>query len=282
MDWMDEDEYLEQAKALPMGGDSRISHYCGEGDVVKISHHTKGYSAYCFRCGSKGFTAIERKTLSDFDILKQKEAVDELYKEMKLPNDFTQEIPTKHALWLFKAGLHMDMIRDAGFGYSNSLSRVILPVYDDNGVLVYIQARATTYPEQKPKYLNIKGAAKDDIIYHCTPKHHLEGFEDTVVVTEDILSANRVGQICNAISILGTKLSSGQALKIAEYSKVIWWLDDDEAGIVGARKGSRSLQFIVGAQHIIRTPKDPKGYSSRHIRNILRNEHPDASFIRPK
>lgn len=281
MDWMDEDEYLEQAKALPMGGDSRIGHYCGVGDIVKISHHTKGYSAYCFRCRSKGFTPIERKTLSDFDILKQEEAVAELQKKMELPNDFTQEIPTKDALWLYRAGLHTDRIRSSGFGYSSSLARVILPVYD-NGLLVYIQARATMFPAQKPKYLNIKGAAKDDIIYQCAPEQHLEGFEDTVVVTEDILSANRVGEVCNAISILGTKLSNGQAIKIAKYATVLWWLDGDRAGIDGARSGSSTLQFLVGAQHIIRTPKDPKCYSSRHIRNILRNEHPEARFIRPK
>lgn len=271
MDWMDEDEYLEQAKALPMGGDSRIGHYCGEGDVVKISHHTKGYSAYCFRCGSKGFTPIERKTLSDFDILKQEEAVAELQKKMELPNDFTQEIPTKHALWLFRAGLHMDRIRASGFGYSSSLARVVLPVYD-NGLLVYIQARATMYPEQKPKYLNIKGAAKDDIIYECKPEQHIEGFEDTVVVTEDILSANRVGEVCNAISILGTKLSSGQALKIAKYKVVIWMLDNDKAGIEGARKGCRSLQFLVNTQRIIRAEKDPKFYSRRVLTKILRKD----------
>jgi DNA primase len=281
MEWLDPDDYLEKAKALPIGSDARIEHWCGDGQVIKISHTNKGYSAYCFRCGSKGFTPIERKTLSDFDILKQEEAVAELSQTMRLPNDFTQEIPTEHALWLFRAGLHMDRIRASGFGYSSRLARVVLPVYD-NGVLVYIQARATMYPEQKPKYLNIKGAAKDDIIYQCTPEQHLEGYRDTVVVTEDILSANRVGEVCNAISILGTKLSNGQALKLAKYSKVLWWLDGDDAGISGARKGSSSLQFLVGVQHIIRTPKDPKCYSSRHIRNILRNEHPEARFIRPK
>lgn len=268
MEWLHPDDYLEKAKALPIGGDARIEHWCGDGQVIKISHTNKGYSAYCFRCGSKGFTPIERKTLSDFDILKQEEAVAELSQTMRLPDDFTTEIPTQHALWLYKAGLHMDRIRTLGFGYSSKLARVVLPVYD-NGVLVYVQARATMYPEQKPKYLNLKGAQKDDIIYHCKPEQHLEGYRDTVVVTEDILSAARVGEVCNAISILGTKLSNGQAIKIAEYARVIWWLDSDDAGIKGVRKGSQQLQFLIGNQFDIRTEKDPKLYSSRKIRNIL-------------
>jgi DNA primase len=268
MKWLDPDDYLEQAKALPMGGDRRIPHWCGEGDVIKVSHTNKGYSAYCFRCGSKGFTPIERKTLSDFDILKQEEAVAELSQTMRLPDDFTTEIPTQHALWMYRAGLHMDRIRTLGFGYSSKLARVVLPVYD-NGVLVYVQARATMYPEQKPKYLNLKGAQKDDIIYHCKPEQHLEGYRNTVVVTEDILSAARVGEVCNAISILGTKLSNGQAIKLAEYTRVIWWLDSDDAGIKGVRKGSQQLQFLVNNQFDIRTEKDPKLYSSRKIRNIL-------------
>lgn len=279
MNWLDPDDYLEKAKALPIGGDARIEHWCGDGQVIKISHTNKGYSAYCFRCGSKGFTPIERKTLSDFDILKQEEAVAELSQTMRLPDDFTTEIPTKHALWMYRAGLHMDRIRTLGFGYSSKLARVVLPVYD-NGVLVYVQARATMYPEQKPKYLNLKGAQKDDIIYECKPEHHIEGFERTVVITEDILSAARVGEVCNSISILGTKLSNGQALKIAKYDMVLWWLDGDDAGIKGARKGSVSMQFLVGRQAIIRTEKDPKLYSSRVIRSIIRGEFEGADILR--
>lgn len=266
MGWIHQDDYLEEAKLLPLGHDKRIGHFCGEGDVLKIAHTPKGYTAYCFRCADNGFTPIERQKLSDFDILNQQEAAQEMTRTMELPSDFTQEIPTRHALWLFRAGLSMDRIRDSGFGYSERLGRVVLPVYENNK-LVYIQARATQFPEQQPKYLNIKGAEKDDIIYTAKPDNEL--FASTVVITEDILSANRVGEVCLAYSIMGTKLSNGQALKISSHDHAIWWLDGDNAGITGARKGSRALQFYTRSQRIIRTPKDPKLYSKRLIKEIL-------------
>ncbi|CAM0103296.1 DNA primase [Vibrio phage 526E57-1] len=276
MDWLHQDDYLEYAKLLPLGGDKRIGHFCGEGDVLKIAHTPKGFTAYCFRCGGKGFTPIERKKLSDFDILKQQEAAAELQVKMELPNDFTQDIPPQHAIWLYKAGIGVDRIRSSGFGYSERLGRVVLPVYDDHGHLVYIQARATQFPEQQPKYLNIKGAQKDAIIYSSKPDNPV--LESTVVLTEDILSANRVGEVQHSYSIMGTKLSDGQALKISAYDCAIWWLDGDDAGITGARKGSMGLQFYVGHQRIIRTPKDPKAYSKRWIRSILLSREYDISL----
>ena len=272
MGWLHADDYLEEAKLLPVGHDRRIGHFCGEGDVLKIANTPKGFTAYCFRCGDSGFTPIERQKLSDFDILNQQEAAHEMAQTMELPHDFTQEIPIRHALWLFRAGLSMDRIRASGFGYSERLSRVVLPVYD-NGQLVYIQARATQFPEQQPKYLNIKGAAKDDIIYTAKPDN--EFLASTCVITEDILSANRVGEVCLSHSIMGTKLSDGQALKFAAYDTAIWWLDGDDAGISGSRKGSRALQFYVQQQRIIRTPKDPKLYSKRVIKEILLSKEYD-------
>ena len=275
-DWLHADDYLEHAQLLPMNGDKRIGHWCGEGDVLKIAHTPKGFSAFCFRCGGKGFTPIERQKLSDFDILKQKEAAAELYVKMELPNDFTQDIPTQHALWLYKAGIGVDRIHASGFGYSERLGRVVLPVYDERGNLVYIQARATQFPEQQPKYLNIKGAAKDDIIYASKPDNPV--LTSTVIITEDILSANRVGEVCDSYSIMGTKLSDGQTLKISAYDHAIWWLDGDDAGITGARKGSKSLQFHVRSQRIIRTPKDPKAYSKRWIRSILTSDTYDIAL----
>lgn len=269
-DWLHPDDYLEQAQALPMNGDKRIGHWCGEGDVLKIAHTPKGFTAYCFRCGGKGFTPIERKKLSDFEILKQQEAAAELQVKMELPDDFTQDIPPQHALWLYRAGIGVDRIRSSGFGYSERLGRVVLPVYDDHGHLVYIQARATQFPEQQPKYLNIKGAQKVDVVYSVKPDNPI--LDSTVVLTEDILSANRVGEVQHSYSILGTKLSDGQVLKIAEYDTVVWYLDGDKAGIEGARKGSKALQFYVKTQRIIRTPRDPKMYSKRILTKILLQE----------
>lgn len=271
MAYLDREDYLEQAKLLPKGRSKRIEHFCGEGPVLKIEHTKDGLSAYCFRCGESGFTAHVRQTLSQFDFLQQKEALNEVYKTMELPSDFTTAIPQDHALWLYKAGIGVLDINRLGFGYSERLSRVILPVYAD-GTLVYLQARATRFPEQQPKYLNIAGANKGAILYRQAPLDLPPLLDNTVVLTEDILSAARIGAVTTSFSLLGTKLSDGQANKIGVYDTVIFWLDGDDAGIKGARKGSQKLQFLVNTIKVIRTPLDPKCYSQRLIRKILNGE----------
>lgn len=270
MGWLDEEDYLEAAQALPLGRDKRIGHWCGEGQVLKIEHSAKGYHAYCFRCGDRGFTAKVRQTLSQFDFMQQQAAQEQLALTMELPNDFTTEIPTSHAVWLYRAGISIATGKQCGFGYSESLGRVVLPVYDSNGVLVYLQARATNFPAQQPKYLNLAGANKGAVCYTRRPDNDL--LPDTVVLTEDILSCTRIGEVQFAKSLLGTKLSDGQAMSISESPNVIWWLDGDKAGISGSTNGSRKLQFLVDNQRIIRTPNDPKAYSSRQIRHILLRE----------
>lgn len=269
MAYLDREDYLEQAKALERGRERRIEHYCGEGDVLKIAHTKDGYSAHCFRCDETGFTAHVRQTLSQFDFLQQREAQDEIQATMELPFDVTADIPQEHAIWLYKAGIGSLEIRELGFGYSERLGRVILPVYD-NDILVYLQARATRFPEQQPKYLNIAGANKGNILYKRYAE--LPVLTDSVIVTEDILSAARVGKVSTAYSLLGTKLSDGQVNQLSKYSTVIFWLDGDDAGIQGARKGIRKLQFMVDNLKVIRTPLDPKCYSDRIIKRILLGE----------
>lgn len=270
MAYIAKEDYLKEAQALPKGRERRIQHYCGEGDVLKIEHTKDGFRAYCFRCGTNGFAPHKKTQLSQFDFLKRKEEEDVFIKQTALPRDFTNDIPNDHALWLYKSGIGVKDYKRLGFGYSAYLSRVILPVYDSEGTLVYVQARATDFPTQQPKYLNIKGANQDAIMYWQHPEEIL--LEETVVLTEDILSAARIGEVTTTASLLGTKLSDGQALNLREYGTCIWWLDGDSAGISGARKGSTKLQFLCETQRIIRTPKDPKCYSKRIIKKILLRE----------
>jgi DNA primase len=90
-----------------------------------------------------------------------------------------------------------------------------------------------------------------------------------VVVTEDILSAIRVGAHIPAVSILGTKTSDAQAAQLAEYDKVDYWLDPDQAGIDGTVKGRRKLALVTETGAIT-SPVDPKNLSDREIREALK------------
>lgn len=262
-EYLDRRDYLEVAERLPQGQSTRVNHHCGPGRTLKINHEKQGYSAYCFRCHLKGFTRKVRRSLSDFDIVKQKTVTrDVLSGELSLPKDFTLDIPDDYAIWLWKYGFDRELSKELGFGYSPEWSRVVLPVYDKSG-LRYIQARATDFPIQQPKYLDLGNKSGVLAMFGDT--------SERVVLTEDILSAAKVGLVQGAASILGTSMSIKQAMNLSHCSEVIWWLDGDKAGIRGRNECKSHFDLLDIKQSFIQTPKDPKKYSKRKILEFINN-----------
>lgn len=176
---------------------------------------------------------------------------------VRLPWDFTLDIPSHAMLWLLKASITPFKARQAGIGYSDYYKRVFIPVYQD-GKLVYFQARAL-HDYQEIKYINPK-VDRAAIGYWVIPP---DSDKSRIVITEDILSALRVGKFIPAMSALGTKLSIPLANKLTEYKHVTTWLDPDQAGIDGA-KDMRKLLMAVPTSNIL-SRKDPKNLPDEEI-----------------
>ncbi|KRR22179.1 hypothetical protein CQ13_30070 [Bradyrhizobium retamae] len=237
-----------------------------------VSNEERGYRAYCFRCGPRGFVAH-----GDFSIdqLRRRREEFALLQEahVRLPKDFTLDIPTSEAVWLYKAGINATIARHYGFGYSASLRRVVIPVYRD-GALVGFTARSTI--NAKPKYIE-RMASPAHAVFTADPAIALPATEDwpegsgpDLVITEDILSAVRVGRIAKrCVALLGTSANEYQ-LACAEGARTIAiWLDPDRAGKKAAFKRERTLALQGYTTKRIRTEQDPKYYSNREIRRLL-------------
>jgi hypothetical protein len=254
-------EWLEVAQQLPLGHKRRIQHDCSEGKDMLVSHNDTGYSAYCFRCGPVGFDPHGYQSIAEIARLKELNAEASVPQTKELPNDFTLDIPIDSFSWLARGGISIIHARNRGIGWSDRLGRIVLPIYKD-GELVYWQARAVT-PGQSPKYSN-PPVSKSEILYTAGDS------SDTrrVIVTEDILSAIRVGAHCPTACILGTKVSDSQAAQLAAYARVSFWLDPDEAGLRGSAAGKRTLSLVTRAD-VISSDVDPKCLSDRKIREIL-------------
>jgi len=94
--------------------------------------------------------------------------------------------------------------------------------------------------------------------------------ENLLCLTEDILSAVRVGPVCEAWSLLGTSLSLPAATEIAQTGRpVAIWLDPDEAGVKGRGKVYRALRSLGVDARIIRADRDPKEYNKQEIKEYL-------------
>lgn len=259
-----DDGWLVAAKKLPSGGKSRYAHECGSGEAMIINNGPKGYSGYCNRCHETVWEPHGQRTFKELMELKalNKQLNDELSAAVRLPRDFTLDIPASAMLWLLKASITPHRARQMGIGYSEYYRRVVLPIYQD-GKLVYFQARKL-HKDQDIKYIN-PSVDRSNIGYWVIPPG---ADKSRIVITEDILSAIRVGYHTPAMSALGTKLSVPLANQLSEYTHVTTWLDPDEAGVHGAQDMRKLLSLTTPTSNIY-TDKDPKDYSDEEINHYL-------------
>ena len=199
--------------------------------------------------------------------------------EMSLPGDFTESIPEHGLIWFLKYGVSAEVARHYGFGWSEKMARVVMPVYDETGNLCTTQSRAV-YPDQVPKYMNKKNGDMTCVAFYSDDELLLDApVQEGLVITEDILSAVRVGRLMPALSTLGTHLSDKLAVRALKsvYGPVYIWYDGDEAGVKGARKARRTLELQGKQAIVIKTEKDPKEYSNDEIRAILTASNPQCN-----
>lgn len=259
---LDPQSWLPQAQELTLGQRRRVDHDCGTGRTMVVAATPEGWNAYCWRCSDKGFKPAPTPSLAErIARLKEKEAVDDDARRTlapPLPADFNpSDWPLYARVWLYRAGLSNDSINAAGLYYNGRLDRVVLPVFQ-MGKLVYWQARG--FDKGRAKYIN-PSVDKSKLAARF-------GSGDTLVLTEDFLSAVRVGEVTEAWSILGTALSDALAADIAAAKKpVAIWLDPDGAGRKARGKILRTLSLLGVDARIIRTDTDPKLYSLEEITN---------------
>lgn len=254
--------WLEEAKKLPVGKNAYINHHCGGGKTLAINNTFKGYSCYCFRCGETSFKSKGQLTLEELALIKQQNALHEQEVKLALPDDFTLDIPLEGRIWLFKAGITVPVYESYGIGYSPSWNRVIIPIYEQDK-LVWFQARALS-KHQQPKYLQ-PSAEKATVLFKT---HSYNNNRERVVITEDMLSAIRVGTFIPTVSILGTKITTEQSNEIAQFNRVTTWLDSDKAGRKGSYAIRKGLSLVTDVDDIV-TDEDPKLLSNMNIKEAL-------------
>ena len=189
-----------------------------------------------------------------------------------LPADFDFNIPQEGIDWLRKYGmLHKEIINNR-FGWSqdgiilkNKNIRIapmlVFPIYDEVGHLLMWQGR--NFGKEGPKY--ITRGAKD--VLHILGQH-IES--DTIVLTEDLLSAIKVSRIAPAMPLWGSFMSLELARRLSSrFSKAVLWLDKDKAQEAAKQAANASHIFEKGCSSI-RTERDPKEYLTIQIEEYLK------------
>ncbi len=175
--------------------------------------------------------------------------------------------PSEARVWLYKAALDRTDIGKLGLYHHEPSGRVVLPVFERER-LIYWQARSVD--GRQPKYINPK-VNRQRLVAKF-------GRGDPLVLTEDVLSAYRVGQLTEAWSLMGTKLTDYIATDILKRGgRVLVWLDPDwqypegkRPGVIAAKKITNQLRSMGVQVERIVSRADPKLLSRREIHETIR------------
>ena len=243
---------LALADQLKLGQKRRVEHDCGEGKTLVVSRTERGTSYWCHRCHDKGWIPAERSLADRIAALNEATEWDGTAQQsLELPGPGKmnpQDWPDEPRLWLYKAGFSNDEIRRHGWYWNPKMERVILPVKVD-GKTIYWQGRG--FDTARPKALN-PTVNREGLVAKY-------GRGDWIALTEDILSAAKVGGVGEAWALLGTVLSYSTALALSEAGRpVLLMLDDDPAGRRGAAEAAKTLNLLGVRNHQVYFGKDPK------------------------
>jgi len=265
---LERDSWLPPAQRLSLedGRSRRVDHDCGSGRTLLLSREGATLRAYCFRCNEPGVFTIEEPLhvrIARLNAVKSAEL--EVSACVAPPEGITDpsEWPLPARLWLAKAGLHSGDIGKLRARYDPRTNRVVLPLSD-----TYWQARALA-PGQMPKYLAPAVGRQQTI-----PAY---GSADSITLTEDVLSAYKVGQVAEAWCMLGTSMSPLLLSRIMRSGKrVNVWLDNDlppthqvNRGQIAAKKVVSQLRASGVTVRNIVAPKDPKLMTYQQIKELL-------------
>ena len=251
---------LALADQLKLGQKRRVEHDCGEGKTLVVSRTERGTSYWCHRCHDKGWIPAERSLADRIAALTEATEWDGTAQQsLELPGPGKmnpQDWPDAPRLWLYKAGFSNDEIRRHGWYWNPRMQRVILPVKKD-GKVIYWQGRG--FDAGRPKAIN-PVANREGLVAKY-------GEGDWIALTEDILSAAKVGSVGEAWALLGTVLSYSTALALADAGRpVLLMLDDDPAGRRGAAEASKTLNLLGVWNKQVYFGKDPKGVDRSTIK----------------
>lgn len=259
-------ELINFWKDMSVGQSIRVPHkVCSPCRDMIVTRKQTGVHAYCFRCKESMWYSPESYTREDLSLIKKKSL--DTVSNGKLPDDFTTSIPVEKRVWFYKYGVTDALISKHGFGYSPSLDRLVMPYYNKSGSLAFMQMRSND-PTAVPKYVSM---VNTQCMFEVNTLNPL--LPEAVVLTEDILSAVKVGQVQTSASLLGTSFLPGYTdspyINNNEHTLFILWLDPDKAGKVGSATIAKKLSLLGKRTYVLETERDPKCYSKEQIRNLL-------------
>lgn len=178
--------------------------------------------------------------------------------EVALPSDFTLKLPNMAHQWLAKYSIHPQELMEHLIGYSENLQRLIFPVYDSNKKLLMWTGRYFGRKMDEPRYRTM---GNKNSVVHIVGENPLK---QKVIITEDIVSAIKVGRLHPSMPLFGANMPLEHATRLSSrFREVVMWLDPNMK--VNALKQAIRLEPWFHNVSVILSDRDPKDHSDKEI-----------------
>lgn len=277
MEWLPKEDYLDVGESLAEGHQTRINHNAidcsGNSASLKIERQQNGdISAYCFRCGRRGFHRAAPSLASLKARISNEGHTEDTDGTIREPQNLVrafQRWPVEARVWINRARVTEEEVEHYGLAYEPNTGRVIIPWYDGDGNLVQYQSRRVSDADPKPKYLTYR---KDNDVPAVLLTDNCICDSTRLIIVEDFLSGVRVGRFVPTLVLMGTKLQGYHLREIVYrgYDEFVIWLDDDNVQVKKAQlQIKKSLDKVGKALIYHGNGVDPKELSDDGILEIL-------------
>lgn len=267
------DEWFPQAQRKLVGGRRSVrgDHACGDPGSLQMSKNGNEWLAYCHRCGDTGFFREQETPEEKFERMRTQLVADrKAMATTELPvctSTDPLDWPDKDKLWFYRMGISHRRMRELGLYWNADMRRVVLPIHDDGRVVFWMARSQTAMPKWTGPSVSKRGLAA----------RYGVGSGKYIVLTEDPLSAYKIGLVCEAWSLLGTKLAPKHAAALVRAGReVVVWLDDDQGRANGSNPGQEAAASIAAellvyglTVHNMKSDRDPKYYTQQQLEDKL-------------
>lgn len=179
-----------------------------------------------------------------------------------LPEDSSLSYSERAVSWVGQYNLSTIDLLNNGALWSNSLERLIFPIYgNDNQLIAYIGRNFGN--EKRPKW-KIIGEGKDT--------YHILGKDNKLILCEDIISAIKLSKVTMAMPLFGVNIGSERFKelykRLGKAFDVRIWLDPDMRP--KALKEARIGNTTGLRTSVIYSNKDPKEHTLKEIKELLK------------
>lgn len=260
------EEWLQQAKRLPVGQSRRVQHRFEGRQNMVVRNNPEGWSCYCHACGTGGFVPKEYVKI----LPEEPSTVYQMLPPDLVALDKTDTYTQERVLrYLATKGIDNVHLQDAIVMFSPKSQRVLFGMDSQSGVSTAWIGRSIVGAQPKWVHYSSPTAGYPDFMYSKR-----SSVTHTAVVCEDLLSTLKVGWACPdtlPLCSLGTRLSNTLIqFLLRQNIPVVVFYDGDRAGEQGAAKAVRRLTGLgLVARAVTVLGHDPKDLTAEQIQAVV-------------